>query len=346
MFRLGLFSRFPREIRDIIYEYALSTDCEDERTCSCTKFYHQSRSGLALLRSSTGIYDEALPLLYKTPTFYIKLGYDYHDCNDDASLTWEDAQIYLQGTLEPRLISSLPHNAFRLIQNLEIAFVNTTLRYREEREWPFFACTDKFLCHIKQLCGFLKESSQLQYLHISLSFGCLFSDIERMACLLVHIKELRGIREASVDVFGYQHVPHPDGFQVTRGIGTRETEPRWYLTDKYSKYLEDLMSSPHGTPTPLDESFQVFDDIFGPGYGHWSRYTGCRLRSYEDDSDASSELTPASSPVPSSASLPFDQQTMNYLCDVYDTNDCEFLQGNMPSRWQKFLSFDVSYITL
>lgn len=57
-------------------------------------------------------------------------------------------------------------------------------------------------------------------------------------------------------MFGYQHVPHSDGFQITRGFVTRETQPRWYLTDKYSEYLEDLMSSPHGTPTPLDESFK------------------------------------------------------------------------------------------
>jgi hypothetical protein len=324
--KIGLLGTLPGEIREIIYRYVFSTDCTDLEDCSCIRHSQRSKSGLGLLRTSGRIYNEAVPVLYGSDMFGIQAGYAETDL-EAGNVTWLEPTIYRQTTFDQQAIRSLPHNALHLIQNLEIEFVNDTMVYPNEREWSFIVCTNKFEHIIHQLCTLLKDCTQLNCLDISISFGCKFADIDYMARLVEPIKMLRGIKNPTLTVHGYQYV---EGFLLP-------TEPRWHLHHEFEDFLNDLLKSPHGTPTPPSDSLEVFHDSFENEDGD---LPGSIPRKYvllggvwdDDGDDGDDDAEPY---------MDTDQEMVNYLQDVYGTDDLEALHGGLPARWQIFLNSEV-----
>jgi hypothetical protein len=319
----GLLGTFPLEIREIIYEYALSAYCPDARSCGCTGRIYRDASGLGLLRASGRVYNEAIPFLYASDLFGITCGFKrdhFGENEDEFNVSWIQPSLYRYGCLDRLDLTHVPHNALHLIRNLEIDFVNETLLYEDEDIWDFVSCTERYLHTITQVCTTLKDCVQLQYLDISLSFACKLDDIDYMASLVEPIKLLRGIKDPNVTVLGYQYGRDLD-FNETIG-----PEPRWHLTSEFKHYLEQLLVSPHGTPSPPIDGPEVF------------------LDSYEASEVDPRELVleETNPKEPEDAFVDDDAELMsNYLRDVYGTDDQEALHGGLPVRWQIWLHSEV-----
>jgi hypothetical protein len=263
-FPLGLLGKLPREIRDIIYEDVLFHDCSTYvQACTCTKEDRRSKSGIALLRTCGRIHNEIIPLLYESEVFGISLGYEVSfDGVDEETVEWLDPVFYRQTTVGRQTISRLPHNAFRLIQNLELNFTDEATVWQTKTSWNFFASTDRLLWNISEICANLQDSVQLQHLDINLSFCCKFGDIDYMARLLEPIKKLRGINDPHINVCGYQFTDVATRVVANLGYSApgQHSEPRWGLTDEFTEYLQELLMSPHDTPTPPSSGLEVFED--------------------------------------------------------------------------------------
>jgi len=256
---LGLLGKLPRELRDIIYEDALSHDCSTYlQACNCTKEDRRSKSGIALLRTCGRIHNEVVPILYESEVFGISLGYEVSFDGDEETVEWLDPVFYRQTALGRQTINRLPHNVFRLIQNLQLNFTNEGILWQHEPILNISASTDRLLQNVIQTCANLQDSIQLRQLDITLSFCCMFNDIDSMARLLEPIKKLRNIKDLNITVCGYES-------SVTNPLiisYTRHEEPRWGLTDEYTGYLQSLLMSPHGTPTPPSDGLEVFEDDY------------------------------------------------------------------------------------
>jgi hypothetical protein len=239
------------------------------QACNCTKEDRRSRSGLALLRTCGKIHNEIIPLLYESEIFGISVGYNVSWEEPGKHNEWEDPVFYRQTTFGQQTITRLPHNAFHLIQNLELNFTD------EGRVWqnkPILASgtTDKFLHHMHQVCANLHNFVQLQRLDINLNFCCKIENLDSFALLLEPIKKLRGIENPTINACGYQitdvvNLIPPAKFHH---------EPRFTLTDEFNDYLEELLMSPHGTPAPPCDDLEVFNDDYdtsdGEEYRVWN----------------------------------------------------------------------------
>jgi hypothetical protein len=313
--------KLPREIRDIIYEDVLSHDCSSYvHACSCTKEDRRSKSGIALLRTCGRIHNEVVPLLYKSEIFGISLGYEAPFDGVEENVEWLDPVFYRQTTFGRQTITRLPHNAFRLIQNLELNFTDETMLWKDQSMSNFCASTDRLMQNVSQVCANLQDSVPLQYLDINLCFCCKFSDIDYMARLLEPIKKLRGIKDANITVCGYQFTD----IDLQYSLLNQHGELRWGLTDEFTEYLEELLMSPYGTPAPPSDGLEVFDDEY---------------ECSEPDNDI-----PRNAVGPNYWNgLPADEEHLmrGYLRDVYGTEDIEALQGGMPERWQVWLNSEV-----
>lgn len=318
----------PREIRDTIYGYALSPDCPAHtRACSCTKEERRASSAVSLLRTCSGIYSEVVSLLYRSEVFGISMGYvrpDYGD--EEGPVEWIDPFFYRQTAFDQQVINHLPYNALHLIENLELNFTNDTMRWSNETEFPFVMCNDIFLSAVTQICTLLKDSDQIQYLDINLTFGCKFGDIDYMARLLEPIKMLRGIRDPNITVYGYQNGQIQDGWPPH--------EPRWGLTDEFTEYLQELLMSPHNTPTPSSHGLPVFRDCYQNSELN-STESEISIDELRDAQAASSLFWPS-----------IGQNSRNYLRDVYVTEEVDALEGGMPERWQMLLNSEVRIPTI
>jgi hypothetical protein len=159
----------PRELREIIYEYAFSVE---------TRPHWKARTGL--LRTSTMIYNEAIPLLYRSQLFGINFR-----CEDDMfkckSAEWSNAAFYHYLGLSSWCIRYISPNFFGLIQNLQICFTNKPDKYNLESRYDFKLRSENLQRDILQLCNNLRDSAQLQYLDIKIHFICEFEDIDKMA---------------------------------------------------------------------------------------------------------------------------------------------------------------------
>lgn len=109
-----------------------------------------------------------------------------------------------------------------MIQNYELRFYNETLSHENETKWPFFACTDRFLSNIRQLCKLLADPRvSLKFLHVSFFFGCLLDDLNYMACLLEPLTLLRGVgSRVYINVLICQHLRGQDETLGTQQMGT------------------------------------------------------------------------------------------------------------------------------
>jgi hypothetical protein len=326
---VGLFSLLPREIRDMIYGYALSVDfpdyqeiCDCTCPCNCTKDLNKCRSGLGLLQTCRIIYHECLPRLYQEDLFGLSVGYQ-RNLEKEGPVAWIDPGFYVHLGVERQFISNPPCNVLHLVRKLEVNFINETLLYDDEDNWPFVQCTERYRHAIEQVCEKLKDCTQLQLLDITLVFGCKFADIEYMERLLDPFKTLRGIQEPRVTVHGYEH----GDFQSTQvyysGIATLNVQlpgdPRWTLNEDFAELLESSMTLAHDERLPQTYECEIFMDCSqipkGEGKAVEEEY---RQLFFLPDSNES-ELMKA------------------YLRDVYDTDDPNFLNGNMPARWQRWL---------
>jgi hypothetical protein len=197
-------------------------------------------------------------MLYESEVFGISVGCEVSYDGGEETAEWLDPAFYRQTTFGRQTISRLPHNAFRLIQNLELNFANEGTWWQSQPILNLSASVDRLLQNINHICANLQDSVQLQHLDITLSFGCAFDDISSMARLLEPIKNLRGINDPNITVYGYQSLDmYPRSFPHNQ-----PEEPRWGLTDEFTGYLQSLLMSPHGTPTPPSDGLEVFEDDF------------------------------------------------------------------------------------
>ena len=200
-----------------------------------------------------------ISLLYASEDFGISLGYQVSLDGDETKIEWVDPMFYRQATFGRQTITRLPHNAFHLIQNLELNFADDAMASETAPVFDFLGRTSKLLRHIKQICANLEESFQLQRFDVNLSFCCKFDDIGNMVKLLEPIKKLRGISHPSITVCGY-HFPDIVGLQYpTLHQGS---EPRWGLTDEFSRFMQGMLMSPHGSPMACNEGIEVFEDDY------------------------------------------------------------------------------------
>jgi hypothetical protein len=310
----------------MIYEYALSPSSPGADSCDCTRDARTASNGLGLLRASGQIYNEAIPFLYASDFFSIICGYINvaleHEQHGMTLVKWIDPVLCRHTNLDRVDIDCVPHNALQLIKNLKVDFVNLALQYEDKDDWDFVSCTAKFLRVIQQVCTILKYCVQLQYLEIDLSFTCTLGDIELMASLIEPIKLLRGIKEPSVTIFG---------FQYDRYFNEYGGEPRWHLTDEFEDYLEHLLMSPHGTPTPPSNGIKIFHDS-------WEMsdldLPGCVKEKMNRDESEKAVANNDAELIP------------NYLRDVYGTDDLEALHGGLPDRWQIWLQSEVRDLSM
>jgi hypothetical protein len=325
----------PREIRDIIYEYALSVEsCPHTEVCSCIKEERRARNPVALLRTCGSIYNEAVPFLYRSELFGISVGYEKPIYRDEP-VEWIDPIFYRQTLFDRQIITRLPRNAFRLIQNLELKLTNDTMRWSDEEQFPFVACTDIFLQAITQICSFLSDSDQLQYLDINLTFACKFADIDYMTQLLEPIKMLRSIRDPNITVYGHQH--GQKGITWLDWNHDHPHEPRWCLTEEYTEYLQDLLRSPHGTPTLPSDGLQVFGDCNDSP----ELLENADMNIWKDEVDG---LIFDWDSMPAERREAEEQSMRNYLRDMYGIEDLKALQGGMPKQWQIWLNSEVWFL--
>lgn len=195
-------------------------------------------------------------MLYESEVFGISISNEVSFDGDEKSISWLDPVFYRQTTFGRQNIRRLPHNVFRLIQNLELNFTDEGILWQSKTVGDLSDSKGRLLWNISQMCGNLRDSFQLQYLDITLSFRCMFEDIESMARLLEPIKELRGINDSNITVFGYES----SDLSLLSASWYQNSEPRWGLTDEFTGYLQSLLMSPHGTPTPPSDGLEVFAD--------------------------------------------------------------------------------------
>lgn len=325
---VGLLGKLPRELRDIIYEDVLFHDCSTYlQACSCTKEDRRSKSGIALLRTCGRIHNEVVPLLYESEVFGISLGWEVSRDGYEKNVDWLDPIFYRQTNFGRQTVTRLPHNAFRLIQNLELNFTDEGRVWHTKITSDFFGNTNRLLRSIGQICANLEDSIQLNRLNINLSFCCRFNDIDYMTRLLEPIKKLRGIGDPNITVYGYQFS------DIINPIPPQE-EPRWGLTDEFAEYLEQLLMSPHGTRTLPSDELEVFEDD----------YVGFDQEEYHPWNEVGWQNI-GNITIPTDEAQTDDQFMKRYLRDVYGTEDIEALHGGMPERWQVWLNSEVSVLT-
>lgn len=329
-FFIGLLGTLPLEIRDLIYQYVFSLDCPaHDRACKCIRKERRARSGVGLLRSSGIIYNESIPHPYTTEFFGIHLGYERAAYDYKAPVRWVNPVFYRHVGVDHQPITLLPHNAFRLIRNLELDSINETLIYEIDTSWPLNACTDKFQLGMLELCTNLRDSVQLQHLDINISFACKFEDIDDMARLLAPIKILRNVRNPDITVYGYQY---------EKWIAD---SPRWDLTAEYANYLKELLMSPLGTTAPSADGIQVFKDCFESSESDEEDSEPDEEDSESDEGDLESDEENSESDEQDPEAGEEEQVILNYLRDVYGTGDLQALHGGMPEQWRVWLDTDV-----
>ena len=278
----------------------------------------QRCNGLGLLQTCRVLYQECLPRLYQEDLFALSVGYQ-KDWGDNGTVAWIDPVFCVHLGVERQVIPNPPQNILHLARNLEINFVNDTLLYEDERYWPFVPCTEQYRLAIEQVCDKLQYCTQFQLLDITLIFGCKYADIGYMERLLDPFKLLRGIRQPRITVHGHEHgtvaqINHPF-------ISTKlrlPAEPRWALNGDFAAFLESSMTLAHDESLPNAEETKIFVDCF----------------QIPDETETVEEerlLAPLG--------LYGDANRMmeSYLRDVYNTDDPDFLNGNMPARWQRWL---------
>jgi hypothetical protein len=166
----------PRELRDVIYGYALTATPRSHR---------KAETGLGLLPSSSQIYEETAATLYESQLFGITF---------DTGLDVFEYRHMKPGDMAPHGGSRIEIVSLDRLKNLHIYFKSVHPGTGPKRLQK----------GILQLCNCLRSSARLQYLDINIEFMCEFNDIEDMSRLLDPIKMLRGISDTEITVYGYQ----------------------------------------------------------------------------------------------------------------------------------------------